>query len=285
MAEMKTLKDQRQQAKSALDRITALEKEFLPPDPKNPKDPGGRIWQIEQSVPRVIAAINQGFDTMRNQQSHATEIIDALTDLMGDTKVVEAVNANRVAKAVEMAKNRLASVEAALTAGHIEVEETIRACDPLALNEETGQIMPDENGQPREIGSFVAATEFAPDGTELPGSYYCMPMAKVKKEFQEKLVGQKLGFEFDTVPAFTADGVALTNPKLGEDGQPLMDKDGNPVTVPQMLKRKVVGVYKAVPPKPAEAKPETKLAAVPDPTPAEAPPAAPAAEATPPSQA
>lgn len=253
MAEIKTLKDQRQQAKSALDRITALEAEFTPPDEKNPKDQGGRVWQIEQSVPRVVAAINGGFDTMRNQQSHATEILDALVDLLGEDKVVAAVNANRIAKAVAMAENRKLSVETAVKDGHLETEATIRPCDPLALDEATGQLTGDENGNPREIGSFVATVEYDPEGKELPGSYYCMPLAKVKKDFQPKLAGQSVGYELETVPAFNAAGVALTTPKLGDDGKPLFDTEGKPVTIAQMLKRKVLGIYKAVAPKPAVA--------------------------------
>lgn len=230
----------RQQARDLSARLETVEK---------------NLQSFEEAIPQFMFATDRAISVLQNQQSHATEIQNALVAILGQDAVIEKIKELRIAAEVKKAEERRARVAKALEEGKIVPEETVRPC---VLDEK--QKGPDDKPLVVDEGSIISLVEFGPDGDEIPYSFACVPVYKLSKEtYREKLTGQKVGFEWE---------IEFED----EEGKP-NGKKGKAV---------LMGVYKRVPQKPAAA-PEAPVAAVPDETPAapETPEVAPEAVPTP----
>lgn len=172
------------------------------------RDLNTRVKDLEEAFPQFVFSTDRAVGTMQNQLSHNTEIQNALVALIGEEQVISKIEELRILAEIKKAENRRAQVTDALEKGKIEPEETVRA---VVFNEE----IKDENNPARVVdpGSYVAFVEFDPEGVEVPYSYACVPLAKLKNvEHQKALTGQKTGFELPV--EFKLDGQSAGTGKM-----------------------------------------------------------------------
>lgn len=167
-----------------------------------------RISGLESDFSRLVQGI-QGALNEANQKINAlSEVLDSVVDLYGPETIQKHMGELREKRAQQKAKETKDALDLALVDGRvIQLEKVEEDC-------------------------FITGVEKDKDGNAIPPGYVQLPLASIKPEFKEKLMGQGSGFTFETEPGGSFE---------------------------------VTGVYKAAPPPPAppaeEAKPEVKTEA------------------------
>lgn len=187
-----------------------------------------RVTEMEEALPQIINAVNRGIGTLQNQLSHNVEIVDALVAILGEETVNAQIEQNRRDRAIAEGEARKQAVVQAQETGRLVAEETIRAAVPAP---NANNLQPQDPARWTDVGSFVSTIEFDANGDELPGSYRCLSLAGIQKEFSAALEGKQVGFE---MPVPLRDG----------NQKPILDAAGKPV----IGLIRVVGIYKRMPP-------------------------------------
>lgn len=172
------------------------------------RDLNSRVKELEDSFPQFVFSTDRAVSTMQNQLSHNTEIQNALVALIGEDQVIAKIEELRITAEIKKAENRREQVTAALQNGKIEPEEVVRG---VVVN----PAIADPNNPARIVdpGSYVAFVEFDPEGREVPYSYACVPLAKLRNlDHQNALTGQKAGFELEI--EFTIDDKPVGKGKM-----------------------------------------------------------------------
>jgi hypothetical protein len=165
------------------------------------RDLSARVSSMEEAMPQFMFATDRQIGVLQNQQSHSTEILNALVAIIGEEQVVGKIQELRILAEVKKAESRRARVLQALEEGKLEPEETVRG------------VTVDAKGEVTDLGSLIALAEFDPEGREIPYSYACVPVGKmIKPEHQKAVAGQKAGFELEI--EFEEDGKPVGKGKM-----------------------------------------------------------------------
>lgn len=206
----------RKQAAGALERVAELEQQMA---------------FVHESIPKITLSINRRLEVLQNQISHATEILDAVVSVLGEDVISNAIQANRIQKAIQEAEALKARVTAAVEKGSLVPVDTVT------------EVKLDENGNIIERGSFVEGTEFDAQDEELPPGYVFLQMAEIWPDTRKLLSNAKIGTE---VPTFKF-----------EKGAIVRDEQGNPV--PSGGKFVIRAIYNQAEPKPEEKSPAEQV--------------------------
>ncbi len=153
-----------------------------------------RISALEQDMSSIFTGVQAAVSELEKRIMGAAEVVDACVRVLGAEVVEAAVLAardERAAAAVETAKDGL---NKAIEAGQVVVADTIT----------------DE--------SIIVGVESDKDGNPIKPGYVQLAVSGVKPEFKEKMLGQGVGFKFDTVDGntFTINGVYAQVPPKSE---------------------------------------------------------------------
>jgi hypothetical protein len=143
-----------------------------------------RIETLENDLQSVVGAIQKALQSIDGKINTHAEILDALANEVGPESINAAIAAGRVTRATEHAAASKAALEKALADGELAVAETVTE------------------------SSVIVGVEYDKNGEAVPPGYVQLGMNTVKPEFQEKMLGQKAGFKFDTADgSFEVTGV------------------------------------------------------------------------------
>jgi hypothetical protein len=147
---------------------------------KRVKSATERIEAIEAEVPRLIAGVNNGFSNLETRLNEITEILNAISQLHGETEVSAKVAENRVARAEQVANSHKEGLEKAVADGRVvtaavigpksvvvckETDKDGNATSPGRVQLEFAQIRP--NFQEKFLGSATGVKVEAPNGNIL----------------------------------------------------------------------------------------------------------------------
>jgi hypothetical protein len=133
-----------------------------------------RITAIETDLQSIVGAIQQALQGIEGKVSAQAEILEAVVQEIGAEQINSRIEAAREVRAAEHAEKSKAALEKALADGDLVPAEAI-----------------DNN-------TVIVGKEFDKDGKILGAGYVQLGFNTIKPEFQEKLLGQKTGFVFNT---------------------------------------------------------------------------------------
>jgi hypothetical protein len=93
--------------------------EIAPSVRKRVKSALERLDQLESDVPRLIAGVNNGFSNLEGRLNEFTEILNALSQLTGETAVSAKIAENRIARAEALAQQQEEGLKKAITDGRV----------------------------------------------------------------------------------------------------------------------------------------------------------------------
>lgn len=133
-----------------------------------------RIEVIETTINELVTGMNNVIQQLNGKLMDAGEKLEALATLVGKEKFEEVLAANAVAKAKGQAEAAKKTLEQHVEAGDLEVAATISE------------------------QSVVVGREFDKDGNLLEPGRIQLTFGGIKKEFQDQLLGQAVGFTVTT---------------------------------------------------------------------------------------
>jgi len=133
-----------------------------------------RITQIESDLTAMVGAVQQALQTIEARIGAQSEILDAVIQEIGSDQINSRIEATRAARAVEQADTAKEGLKKALDAGELA---------PAAIIGEK---------------SVITGVEHDSKGELVPPGYVQLGYNTVKPEFQEKMLGQPVGFKFET---------------------------------------------------------------------------------------
>lgn len=133
-----------------------------------------RIESIEGDLPKLVAGVNNGFANLEQRLNEFTEILNAISQLVGEKTVGDQVTSNRIARAEAMAQAQKEGLEKALAEGKVTVAE--------AAGEKT----------------VIVGKEFDKDGNLIPPGRIQMEFRQIVPSFKEKFTGIKVGGTVET---------------------------------------------------------------------------------------
>lgn len=153
-----------------------------------------RIGALEQDLGGLFTAVQNAVGELEKRIVTASEVIDAMVRVLGQDVVEAAVLSAREERAAEAA---------------------VKAKEGLDKALEAGQVVPVDK---IEDDSIITGVEYDKDGAEMKPGYVQLSVAGVKPEYKEKMVGQTVGFRFDTADggSFLVTGVYKSVPQPTE---------------------------------------------------------------------
>ena len=144
-----------------------------------------RIAALEGDLSGLMSGVQNAITELERRVMTASEVIDAVVRIVGQETVEAAVIAARDERAATAATQAKEGLEKALAAGQLV----------------PGTVIGD--------ASVIVGVECDKDGAAIKPGYIQLSMQGVKPEFKEKMLGQAVGFKFDTVDGntFTVNGV------------------------------------------------------------------------------
>lgn len=133
-----------------------------------------RIEVIETTINELVTGVNGVVQQLNGKLLDVAEKLEALADIVGKDKFEEVLQANALAKAKGQAEAAKKTLEQHVEAGDLAVSATIS-----------------EN-------SVVVGREFDKDGNLLEPGRIQLTFGGIKKEFQDQLLGQAVGFTVAT---------------------------------------------------------------------------------------
>jgi hypothetical protein len=133
-----------------------------------------RIASLEQDQQRLVGAVQQAFNESEKKLNDLSEIIEVLADAFGKDKIQEGIVKARTDRAEANAKQAKEQLDLALVEGKVAQIEKV------------------------EEGAIITGFEKDKDGTILVPGYVQLSLAVIKPEFSEKMMGQGVGFVFET---------------------------------------------------------------------------------------
>ncbi len=159
-----------------------------------------RIAALEADMGSLFQGFQNAVTELEKRILGAAEVVDACVRVLGQEVVEAAVLAARDERAENAAKAAKEGLEKALAEGQLVAAEKI------------------------EENSIIVGVENDKDGAPIKPGYVQLSMGGVKPEFKEKMLGQSVGFKFDTVDGntFVVNGVyAPVPPKTEEAPAPV----------------------------------------------------------------
>lgn len=138
-----------------------------------------RISGLENDFARLVQGVQAAVNEINQKLNTISEVLDAVVTLNGAEKVQQQMADTRRQRAEERAKASKDALDNALLEGTIEQIEKI------------------------EDGATITGVEYDKEGKPLPPGYVQLPFDTVKPEFKEKMLGQGVGFKFETEPGGT----------------------------------------------------------------------------------
>jgi hypothetical protein len=172
-----------------------------------------RISGLESDFGRLVGGIQGAINDLNQKITTLSEVLDSVVDLYGPETIQKHMGELREKRAQEKAKASKDALDLALIDGRVVQLEKV------------------------EEGCIITGVEKDKDGNAIPPGYVQLPLASIKAEFKDKMIGQGVGYTFETEPGGTFE---------------------------------VTGVYKAVPPPAPEEAPAEAPAAPAVEAPAEA---------------
>lgn len=150
----------RQGAKDSFSRLNAVEK---------------RVTDVEQTLSKVLMAINQVLGQLGKNLDEVAETVEALVNLTGPEQVAQAIAEIRATKLRQNADQTKAKVAEMVANGTLVKAEAV-----------TGE------------KSLIVGREVQADGAEIPPGYAAVRFTQLKPDYREKLTGKKVGDTMDT---------------------------------------------------------------------------------------
>jgi hypothetical protein len=159
-----------------------------------------RIAALEGDLSGLMSGVQGAITELEKRILGASEVIDALVRIVGQETVEAAVLAARDERAATQATQAKEGLDKAIAAGQV-VSGTVIG----------------EN-------SIIVGVENDKDGNPVKPGYIQLSMLGVKPEFKEKMLGESVGFKFDTVDGntFTVNGVYESVPQKAEPEVPVL---------------------------------------------------------------
>jgi len=159
-----------------------------------------RIAALEGDLSGLMTGVQSAITELEKRILGAAEVVDALVRIMGQETVEAAVVAARDERAATQATDAKAGLEKALAAG---------------------QVVPSDHVSENSI---IVGVENDKDGAAIKPGYIQLSMQGVKPEFKEKMLGQAVGFKFDTVDGntFTVNAVYEAVPQKTDAEVPVL---------------------------------------------------------------
>jgi len=159
-----------------------------------------RISSLEGDLSGLMTGVQSAISELEKRILGASEVIDAVVNIIGQEVVEAAVLTARDQRAATAATQAKEGLEKALAAGQVVPADKI------------------------EENSIIVGVECDKDGAVLKPGYIQLSMQGVKPEFREKMLGQAAGFKFDTVDGntFTVNAVYAPVPPKAEPEVPVL---------------------------------------------------------------
>lgn len=162
---------------------------------KKANDAMSRLDSVESQVDdlratqnQLVMGVNRALSKVDQDNQQAREMLDAVIQLMGPEEVTRVLAENRLARMVAEAEQTKAAIAKALESGDL-----VKA-DKISEN------------------TLVVGRDLKADGSEAPPGYTALPMPRIDKPFQDKLLGQTVGFSVDTKDGCKFEVRELYNP-------------------------------------------------------------------------
>lgn len=150
-----------------------------------------RIAALEGDLGSLFTAVQSAVGELEKRIVTAAEVIDAIVRVLGQDVVEKSVIDAREERAAKAAVEAKEGLNKALEAGQVVATETI------------------------EDDSIITGVEADKDGVELKPGYVQLSLTGVKPEYKEKMVGQQVGFKFETAEGgtFSVTGIYKSVPQ------------------------------------------------------------------------
>lgn len=151
-----------------------------------------RITGLEQDFASLVQGIQNAVNETNSKINTISETLAAVVDLFGPETVQKAIADARTRRMNERVEASKKALDEALIAGTLKQIEKI---------EDSPDVV-------------ITGVEKDPEGKAIPPGYVQLPFSTVKPEFKEKMVGQAVGFSFETANkgTFEVTGVYQTVP-------------------------------------------------------------------------
>lgn len=134
-----------------------------------------RISGLESDFARLVQGASGAINEVNSKIDTLSETLAAVVDILGRETVQKAILDARIRRMEENAQQSKDALAKAVEAKQVEAVEII------------------------EDGDFIiTGVEKDKEGKPLPPGYVQVPFSSIKPEFKEKLVGQVVGFSFET---------------------------------------------------------------------------------------
>jgi hypothetical protein len=150
-----------------------------------------RIASLEGDLSGLATGVQSAITELEKRIVTAAEVIDAIVRTLGQDVVEGAVIAAREERAAKAAVEAKEGLDKALEAKQVVPADKI------------------------EDDSIITGVESDKDGVALKPGYVQLSMAGVKAEYKDKMLGQSVGFKFDTTDGntFTVTGIYASVPQ------------------------------------------------------------------------
>lgn len=146
--------------------------------PDSNKGALARIADIEETIPAIIQALQDGLNQMNAKLNGAVEVLKAVTQELGTDKIQAIVDAARATERQERADAAKKWLDEAVAEGKLKHVDTITD------------------------DALVVGVEYDKDGVEIPPGRVQLTVTQIQPVIREKLVGQPVGTRVET-PAGT----------------------------------------------------------------------------------
>lgn len=141
---------------------------------KTPKSALERINQIEDTLPALINAVNQGFVQAEQRIMSLTEVLGAVVEKLGAAEVDNIIQSQRNAREAAKAEEARLWVEKELQEGRLEKLAAV------------------------EDGALVVGVEYDTNGKPVGAGRTQLTMDRIRPEVRDMLLGQPVGTKIDT---------------------------------------------------------------------------------------
>lgn len=146
-----------------------------------------RIEQLENDFPNLVEAMNSVLNQMSAKTTAVEEILEAVVREIGSEKIADLIVTIRKEKMAAEVAQAKAAIEKALAEGSIEPAEMVSE------------------------RSLIVGKEVDKDGKQVGPEQVQLPYFQVKPEFQDKLLGQGVGYKMETSTGGTFEVLGIYN--------------------------------------------------------------------------
>lgn len=150
----------RAKAKTAMERLDTIE---------------NQVKDVQQSLPRVLVAVNNALSQLGQQLSEMREFVDGIIGVVGTSEVSQAIAENRATRMKEQAEQTKLDIVKAIEDKRLVVADKV------------------------SDKSLVVGSEVDKSGVEIPPGYAAVRFATLsEQEYKDKLLNQAVGAVIDT---------------------------------------------------------------------------------------